>query len=327
MPVFRLYAQKEGERSGDHQMTAVIQTKNLSKWYGNVLGLSDVTLEIEPGITGILGPNGAGKSTFLKLITGQIKSNIGSVAIVGQPIWNNFPQFSNIGFCPEQDSFYEEMTGWQFLTSLLRLYHLPTAEITEKADKALDIVELTEDKHRSVRSYSRGMRQRLKVAQSIAHDPEIIILDEPLNGLDPLGRRKIIRLIKEYKGEGRTIVVSSHVLPEIEAMTNQIILIHQGKIFAQGDIHYIRDLIETHPHIISIKCSDPRQLAQKFIQNDFVLKVNFDLKKGTLLVETTNRDKFFGLLPSLFVENQIEVEEITSPDDNLQAVFDYLIGK
>jgi ABC-2 type transport system ATP-binding protein len=322
-----LLVEKEGQGSGDHQVTAVIQTQNLSKWYGNVLGLNDVTLEIEAGITGILGPNGAGKSTFLKLITGQIKSNIGSVTIDGQRVWNNFSLFSKIGFCPEQDSFFEEMTGWQFLTSLLRLYHFSTAEIEEKADKALEIVELTEDKHRAVRSYSRGMRQRLKVAQSIAHDPAIIILDEPLNGLDPLGRRKIIRLIKEYKGEGRTIVVSSHVLPEIEAMTNQIILIHQGKIFAQGDIHYIRDLIETHPHIISIKCSDPRQLAQKFIQHDFVLKVNFDQKKGSLLVETNNRDKFFGLLPVLFVENRIEVEEITSPDDNLQAVFDYLIGK
>ncbi len=308
-------------------MTAVIQTQNLSKWYGNVLGLSDVTLGIEAGITGILGPNGAGKSTFLKLITGQIKSNIGSVTILGERVWNNFALFSKIGFCPEQDSFYEEMTGWQFLTSLLLLYHFSAAEIEEKANKALEIVELTEDKHRAVRSYSRGMRQRLKVAQSIAHDPGIIILDEPLNGLDPLGRRKIIKLIKEYKGEGRTIVVSSHVLPEIEAMTNQIILIHQGKIFAQGDIHYIRDLIETHPHIISIKCSDPRQLAQKFIAHDFVLKVNFEQKSGSLLVETNNRDKFFGLLPTLFVEDRIEVEEITSPDDNLQAVFDYLIGK
>lgn len=308
-------------------MTAVIQTQNLSKWYGNVLGLSDVTLGIEAGITGILGPNGAGKSTFLKLITGQIKSNIGTVSIDGQRVWNNFALFAKIGFCPEQDSFYEEMTGWQFLTSLLRLYHFSAVEIEQKADKALEIVELTEDKHRSIRSYSRGMRQRLKVAQSIAHDPSIIILDEPLNGLDPLGRRKIIKLIKEYKGEGRTIIVSSHVLPEIEAMTNQIILIHQGKIFAQGDIHYIRDLIETHPHIIAIKCSDPRQLAQNFIQHDFVLKVNFDQNKGTLLVETNNRDKFFGLLPALFLENRIEVEEITSPDDNLQAVFDYLIGK
>jgi ABC-2 type transport system ATP-binding protein len=308
-------------------MTAVIQTQNLSKWYGNVLGLSDVTLQIEPGITGILGPNGAGKSTFLKLITGQIKPNIGRVMIHGQKVWNNYALFAQIGFCPEQDSFYEELTGWQFLTNLLKLHHFSPEKINEKAEKALDIVELTKDKDRVIRSYSRGMRQRLKVAQAIAHDPDIIILDEPLNGLDPLGRRKIIRLVKEYKSEGRMIVVSSHVLPEIEAMTNRIILIHQGKIFAQGDIHYIRDLIETHPHIISIKCSQPRLLAEKFIRFDYVLKVHFDLQKKSLLIETNNRDKFFSLLPVLFRDNNIDVEEITSPDDNLQAVFDYLIGK
>jgi len=308
-------------------MKPIVETKNLSKWYGNVLGLSDVTLQIEPGITGILGPNGAGKSTFLKLITGQIKPNIGTVRIKGQNIRNNYRLFSIIGFCPEQDFFYEEMTGWQFVTSLLKLHHFSESEVETRAQKALEIVELVEDKDRVIRSYSRGMRQRLKFAQAIAHDPEIIVLDEPLSGLDPLGRRKIIHLIKSYKGEGRTIIVSSHVLPEIEAMTKRIILIHQGKIFAQGDIHYIRDLIDTHPHIISIKCSNARQLASKFIQQDYVLKVHFSSSNDSLLIETNNRDKLFSLLPSLFIENKIDVDEITSPDDNLQAVFDYLVGK
>jgi ABC-2 type transport system ATP-binding protein len=308
-------------------MIPIVETEHLSKWYGNVLGLSDVSLQIEPGITGILGPNGAGKSTFLKLISGQIKPNIGTCAIKGEMIRNNYPLFSNIGFCPEQDAFYEELTGWQFMIGLLKLHHFSLSEIDARARKALEIVDLIEDKDRIIKSYSRGMRQRLKFAQAIAHDPEIIILDEPLNGLDPLGRRKIIHLIKSYKGEGRTIIVSSHVLPEIEAMTKRIILIHQGKIFAQGDVHYIRDLIDTHPHIVSIKCSDPRQLASKFIQEDFVLNVNFNSAEDTLLVETNNRDKFFGLLPSLFVEHNIEVDEITSPDDNLQAVFDYLVGR
>jgi ABC-2 type transport system ATP-binding protein len=308
-------------------MKPVVETEHLSKWYGNVLGLSDVSIQIEAGITGILGPNGAGKSTFLKLISGQIKPNIGTCAIKGEMIRNNYPLFSNIGFCPEQDAFYEELTGWQFMVGLLKLHHFHSSEIDARARKALEIVDLIEDKDRIIKSYSRGMRQRLKFAQAIAHDPEIIILDEPLNGLDPLGRRKIIHLIKSYKGEGRTIIVSSHVLPEIEAMTKRIILIHQGKIFAQGDVHYIRDLIDTHPHIVSIKCSDPRQLASKFIQEDFVLNVNFNSAEDTLLVETNNRDKFFGLLPSLFVKHNIDVEEITSPDDNLQAVFDYLVGR
>jgi len=188
-------------------------------------------------------------------------------------------------------------------------------------------VELVKDQDRVIRSYSRGMRQRLKFAQAIGHDPEIIFLDEPLNGLDPLGRRKVIRLIKDYRDQGKTIIVSSHVLPEIESMTNKIILIHQGKVFAQGDIHYIRDLIESHPHIISIKCKNRRKLASFFIQEDYVLKVDFGNGENELLVETRNRDDFFSRLPALFVDHSIEVDEITSPDDNLQAVFDYLIGK
>lgn len=308
-------------------MNAVIETSKLSKWYGNVLGLSDVTLQIEPGITGLLGPNGAGKSTFLKLLTGQIKPSIGRVAIFGQRVKNNYALFSRIGFCPEQDFFYEEMTGWEFLTSLLKLQHFSEAEVKSRAEQALEIVELMADKDRLIRAYSRGMRQRLKFAQAIAHDPDIIILDEPLIGMDPLGKRKLIRLIKDYKGGGKTVIVSSHVLPEIEALTKSIILIHQGKIFAKGDIHYIRDLIESHPHMVSIKCADPRRLASLFLGEDYVLKLHFGPDPKALLVETNNRDRFFSLLLSLLVKNRIEVEEITSPDDNLQAVFDYLVGK
>jgi ABC-2 type transport system ATP-binding protein len=308
-------------------VSPVIETRNLSKWYGNVLGLNDVTVSVEAGITGLLGPNGAGKSTFMKLITGQLKPNIGSVTVAGRAPGRDFRLFSRVGFCPEQDSFFEEMTGRQFLTGLLRLHHLSPPEAEDKAAKALEIVELLSDKDRSVRSYSRGMRQRLKFAQAIAHEPDIMFLDEPLNGMDPLGRRKMIRLIKSYGREGKTVVVSSHVLPEIEAMTNSIILIHQGKIFAQGDIHYIRDLIETHPHIISVKCSDRRGLASHIITEEYVIKVDFGAGEDELLVETSNRDKFFGRLPEIIVQNGIEVDEITSPDDNLQAVFDYLIGK
>lgn len=304
----------------------VIETRKLSKWYGNVLGLSDVSLKIEPGITGLLGPNGAGKSTLLKLVTGQITPNIGSVKIYGQTVRNNFPLFSKIGFCPEQDSFYEGMTGKEFLSHLLRLSSFSAEESETRALKALDFIELTEDKDRSIKSYSRGMRQRLKIAQTIAHDPEIVILDEPLKGLDPLGRRKIIHLVKSYAAEGKTILVSSHVLPEIEAMTKKIILIHQGKIFAEGNIHYVRDLIDTHPHVISVKCSRPRRLASMFVEENFVSNIHFEPSGESFRVETNDRDKFFSLLLRLIVENGIEVHEITSPDDNLQAVFDYLIG-
>ena len=308
-------------------MTPVIVASGLSKWYGNVLGLSDVSLEIEPGITGLLGPNGAGKSTFLKLITGQLRPSLGTVRIFNQSVRNNPSLFSRIGFCPEHDSFYEEMTGWVFLTSLLKLQGFSPKEVESRAEEALDIVELRADKDRLIRAYSRGMRQRLKVAQAIAHDPEVIILDEPLSGLDPLGKRKLIRLIKTYREKEKTVIVSSHVLPEIEALTKTIILIHQGKVFAKGDIDSIRDLIETHPHMVSVRCADPRGLAVQLLAKDYVLKVHFGSDGRSLLVETNNRDPFFASLLSLIVKSRMEVDEITSPDDNLQAVFDYLVGK
>jgi ABC-2 type transport system ATP-binding protein len=308
-------------------VTAVIETKNLSKWYGNVLGLSDVSLEIESGITGLLGPNGAGKSTFMKLITGQMKPNIGTVTIRGAKVWNNFRLFSRIGFCPEQDAFYEDVTGWEFLVGLLRFFGFASAEVAERASRALEIVELTADKDRKVRSYSRGMRQRVKFAQAIAHDPDIIILDEPFSGLDPLGKRRLIKLVKDFQKEGKTILVSSHVLPEIEAVTSRIIMIHQGKILAQGDIHYIRDLIESHPHMISFRSGDARAVAASFVSDPSILKMSFGPDGRSLVVETHKRDAFFSRLQAVVIEKGIEVEEITSPDDNLQAVFDYLVGK
>jgi len=308
-------------------MTAVLEARHLSKWYGNVLGLSDVSLALEPGITGLLGPNGAGKSTLMKLLTGQMKPNLGQALVRGERVWNNIPLFRDIGFCPEADAFYEEISGWEFLTALVRLHGIGRAEAAERAEKALGFVELLADKDRRIRGYSRGMRQRLKIAQAIAHDPGIIILDEPLSGLDPLGKRKVIHLIRDYGREGRTVLVSSHVLPEIEAMTLRVVLIHQGKIFAAGDIPYIRDLIEKHPHQISVRCDRPRDLAARFVGEECVLNMSFGPEGRSLLLETFKRDVVFGRLPGIILETGIRVEEITSPDDNLQAVFDYLVGK
>jgi ABC-2 type transport system ATP-binding protein len=307
-------------------MTAVIRAEKLSKWYGNVLGLSDVSLEIGPGITGLLGPNGAGKSTLMKLLTGQLKPSIGRVTIHGADVWNNMALFADIGFCPEQDAFYDELTGWEFVTRLLSLYGFSRADAASKAERALHFVELFKDKDRPLRGYSRGMRQRLKIAQTVAHEPGIIILDEPLNGLDPLSKRKVIRLIKDFRDAGKTVLVSSHVLPEIEALTRSIVLLHQGKILAQGDIPYIRDLIDKHPHKISVKGSDPRALAASLVAQAADQKIQYGPEPGTVVFETGDRDVLFGLLPRLIVERGIDIEEITSPDDNLQAVFDYLVG-
>ncbi len=308
-------------------MTAVIAAEHLSKWYGNVLGLNDVSLEIEEGITGLLGPNGAGKSTFMKLITGQMKPNIGAVTVRGRRTWNAPTLFRDIGFCPEPDVFYEDMTGLEFVSGLLRFYGFGPAEVRDRAARALDVVDLTKDKDRLIRGYSRGMRQRIKFAQAVAHDPGIVILDEPMSGLDPLGKRKLIRLIKDFKSEGRTILVSSHVLPEIEALTSRVVLVHQGKILAQGDVPYIRELIEAHPHQISVRSSDPRALAARFVGDRSIPKMTFGEDGRTLVVETYKRDDFFGRLAGVVLEAGIEVEEISSPDDNLQAVFEYLVGK
>lgn len=307
-------------------MTAVVRTETLSKWYGNILGLSDVSIEIGPGITGLLGPNGAGKSTFLKLITGQMRPSLGRATIDGRDIWNDYPTFRRLGFCPEQDAFYEEMTGWEFLTRLIRLSGFPRAEAEARSHRVLEFVELVNDRNRLIRGYSRGMRQRLKFAQAIAHDPEIVILDEPLNGLDPLSKRKVIRLIKTFREAGKTVIVSSHVLPEIEALTRTIVLLHQGKILAQGDIHEIRDLIDRHPHRISVTSGDPRGLAARLIGEPSVANIQFGPAAGEVVFETKDRDRLFGLLPGLIAEMGIDVEEIASPDDNLQAVFDYLVG-
>ncbi|MGB9892999.1 MAG: ABC transporter ATP-binding protein [Candidatus Saccharicenans sp.] len=306
-------------------MSAVIEARNLSRWYGNVLGISEVNLEIQPGITALLGPNGAGKSTFMKIITGQLKPNLGEARIFGQKVWNNREIFRRLGFCPEVDAFYDELNGLEFLVGLLSLYGFDKAENRRRADQVLELVELQDVSFRPIRSYSRGMRQRLKVAQALAHDPEVLILDEPLSGLDPLSKRRLIKLIKDFRAKGKTIVVSSHVLPEVEAMTSEIILIHHGKILARGDIHFIRELIDTHPHMIRIRSPHYRELARSLAEEDYVLTISFEPEAQAVIFETHHRDRFFDRLNALVLEFGWDLEEITSPDDNLQAIFDYLV--
>ena len=308
-------------------MTAVLKAEKLSKWYGNILGISDINLEIGSGITGLLGPNGAGKSTFLKIAAGQLKPKIGSLTVFGEEVFGNHRLFRRIGFCPEHDSAYAEMSGWQFIMLLARLHGGSEKEAGAMCEKALDTVGLLESKDRQIKAYSFGMRQRLRLASSILHEPELLMLDEPLRGVDPLWRIKIMQLIKDFGRQGRTVIVSSHILPEIESMTSEIVLIHQGKIFAKGDIHRIRGLIDSHPHQVSIRCPEPRQLAQKLIDSAFVLSVDFGSDGRSLTVKTNQRDLFFTALIRLIAAGGLEIEEITSPDDNLQAVFDYLIGK
>jgi len=213
-------------------MASVVAADHVSKWYGQVIGLNDVSVTVPPGITGLLGPNGAGKSTFMKVITGQLKPSKGSLSVLGEPIWGNPALYHRIGFCPEQDAFYERMTGAEWVSALVRLNGAGEADAAAMAARAIESVELTDAADKKIGAYSKGMRQRIKMAQAIVHDPELLILDEPLAGMDPLARRKTIRMIKDWGRSGKSILVSSHILHEIESMTPNILLINQGRILA-----------------------------------------------------------------------------------------------
>jgi ABC-2 type transport system ATP-binding protein len=302
----------------------VVATEHLSKWYGQVSGLNDVSVTVPPGITGLLGPNGAGKSTFMKLITGQLRPSKGTVHLLGEPVWGNPAVYSRVGFCPEQDSFYDRMTGLEWVTALVRLNGLDEGAATAAATRALEAVDLLDAAAKKIGAYSKGMRQRVKMAQALAHDPELLILDEPLTGMDPLMRRRSIRLIKDWARAGKSILVSSHILHEVESMTSNIPLINNGRIVAEGNVHQIRDLIDTHPHTVSIRAQDPRTLARLLLVEDGVLSLRFE--PGALIVETARPDAFYARVTDMAASGEAGViEEVTSPDDNLQAVFKYLV--
>jgi len=303
---------------------AIFTADHVSKWYGQVIGLNDVSVTIAPGITGLLGPNGAGKSTLMKLITGQLRPSKGDIKVLGAPIWGNPSLYARIGFCPEQDAFYDRMTGLEWVTALVRLNGYDEAAAKAAAERALTAVDLMDAAGKRIGAYSKGMRQRVKLAQAIVHDPELLILDEPLSGMDPLGRRKTIRMIREWAKQGKSVLVSSHILHEIEAMTPNILLINNGRIVAEGNVHQIRDLIDSHPHSVYVRADDPRRLAREFLAHDDVISMRFE--PNAVVVETAKPDLFYSRLTELVAAGQNgRVEEVTSPDDNLQAVFKFLV--
>jgi len=302
----------------------IVAAEHLSKWYGQVSGLNDVSVSVPAGITGLLGPNGAGKSTFMKLITGQLRPSKGQVRVLGEPIWDNPALFQRIGFCPEQDAFYDRMTGREWVSALAGLHGFDERTAADAAARAIAAVELTEAADRKIGSYSKGMRQRIKLAQAIAHEPELLILDEPLSGMDPLMRRRTVKQIKEWARNGTSVLVSSHILHEIESMTSNILLINNGRIVAEGDVHQIRDLIDEHPHTVSIRTVQAHAVARELLADEGVVSVRFD--PGGLVVETARPDAFYARVTDLAASGRFgPIDEITSPDDNLQAVFRYLV--
>jgi ABC-2 type transport system ATP-binding protein len=303
----------------------MLSVSNISMRYGAKVLFDEVSTAFTPGKRyGLTGPNGAGKSTFMKLITGQLKPSQGEITVLGEPIWGNPALYFRLGFCPEQDAFYERMTGLEWVSALVRLNGVGERDALEMARRALESVDLLDAAGKKIGAYSKGMRQRVKLAQALAHDPDLLILDEPLGGMDPIARRKTIRLIKEWGRAGKSVIVSSHILHEIESMTANILLINQGRILAEGNVHQIRDLIDEHPHTVYIRADQTRLLAREFLAGDDVLSLRFE--DAAVVVQTAKPDTFYARLTALAASGELgSIHEVTSPDDNLQAVFQYLV--
>ena len=316
----------------------IVQTENLSKWYGEVMGVNDVTLTIHPGITGLLGPNGAGKTSLIKLMTGQLKPNQGEVKVLNQSVWNNPELTRRVGYCPDIELAYQFMTGFEFINFFATLSGSDKSEVESRSLRVLETVDMLPAKDRPIASYSKGMRQRVKLAQALVHEPELLFLDEPLTGLDPNGRRHVITLLQELAAQEISIIVSSHILYEIEALTEMILLIHQGRILAEGTISDIRELIDEHPHKVYLSTNEPRRLAQVCLPFEDILSVTFvdsdgaingaeeARESGDIIIETAKPDAFYARLPELLIENELNVSQLYSPDDNLSSVFKYLVG-
>ena len=304
--------------------TAVLECDALTRWYGQVIGVNSVSCTVHPGVTGLLGLNGAGKSTLFKLMAGQLEPSKGRVLLLGHDLAHDTGLYRWIGFCPEQDALYESMTGREMLVYLLRLHGLSPHEAASRAEQALVRTHLIDDADRPVGGYSKGMRQKIKLAQAMAHDPTVIFLDEPFNGMDPVSRHESMELIRELGAEGKCVLVSSHILHEVEQMTSTILLIQNGRILAEGNVSDIRDLVERHPHRIAIECDDARALAAILIAAEDVLGVRVE-GPTRLVVESNHPRRFFGRLPEVALDGGVPIHGYVTEDDDLKSLFGYLV--
>jgi len=303
-------------------METLIEVKTLSKWFGEVVALNNLSLKIGTGVTGLLGPNGAGKSTLFKLMLGLYTPSRGAIEVMGHNPRNNLDCLRKLGYCPESDKFYENMTGFEFVYWLNRQWGMSRKEATHSAEEAIDIVTMTDRMDDPIDEYSKGMRQRIKIAQALASRPALLMLDEPMGGLDPQGREEMFSLIRRLGDEGRSVIVSSHILYEIERVTDNVVLLFKGSLLAQGRIREIRDLIDRHPHTITIQCGDPRKLSQHFHNSESTM--NLDFEENALIIRTRDPNDCFTKLNQLYIDKSEDIEEISCTDDDLQSVFKYL---
>ncbi|HEX6805553.1 MAG TPA: ABC transporter ATP-binding protein [Terriglobales bacterium] len=306
-------------------MSRDITLENVSKFYGEVLGVNRVNLSIPPGITSLVGPNGAGKTTLMNLMTGLVQPTRGTVRILGHGTDEPEKLFKIVGYSTQFDSFPKGLTGYQFIYLYLKLfgYDAPTAE--DLAWRAIERANLTEAAHRKVAAYSKGMRQRIRLAQSIAHNPRVLILDEPLNGLDPLARAEMIAMFRSLAADGCHVIISSHILHEVDIISDQVILLSNGYVVAEGQIQDVRNEIHEQPAQILIRCDHQRQLASKLIESGLAVEVRMHQDGRGLLIKTSDADRFYLALNRL-VQNGMEVESVIPADDDVNSVYEYLIG-
>jgi ABC-2 type transport system ATP-binding protein len=306
-------------------MSAVIEASELSKWFGEVVAVNNLRVNIGPGVTGLLGPNGAGKTTFLKLVLGLYTPSRGRIAILGQSPRNNLRLMARIGYCPESDTFYEGVSGYDFLYWLARYSGIRGAAAARTAAESLERVGLADRGRDPIATYSRGMRQRVKMAQALLGDPDLIILDEPLAGLDPEGRERMYGLIRRLGDAGKAVIMSSHILYEVERVTSKVVLLYNGSMLADGEVRSIRELIDEHPHAVIVECAEPRGLAAEFLQDSTTINVAF--LDRCVTVQTRDPNGFYRRLNELVLEGRYGIARFQCPDDDLQSVFRYLMGK
>lgn len=303
----------------------LITFHDVSKFYGEILGVNRVNLQIAAGITSLVGPNGAGKSTLMNLMTGLLRPTHGKISVVGIPTDKPEQLFRKVGYCTQFDSFPRGLTGREFIDSFLQVHGFEKKRVRELSELALERVNLTEAADRKVAAYSKGMRQRIRLAQSIAHQPSVLILDEPLNGLDPMVRAETIVLFRKLASEGLHLIISSHILHEVDMMSDFVVLLNNGYVVAEGNIHGVRDEMEEHPMQILIRCDKPSKLAAYVFDQDHVVEARLHDDGHGLFVRTRNADLFYLLLNKVVAEGEINVESIAPVDDDLSAVYQYLI--